>query len=130
MLVMDAAGTAMLSLGEAGEGSPNASAMLRIATLSAWAQLASSSVERPYLAAVIQPHRRELSNLWIAALRDYASIRAGSEELQDTSSASLDVAYASLGRDILLPVRAEQHSCLRITTYLCFSTTRNLGLLY
>ncbi|KZV63558.1 clathrin-coated vesicle protein [Peniophora sp. CONT] len=96
-------GNAMLSLGEAGEGSPNASAMLRIATLSAWARLASSSIERPYLAEVIQPHHTDLANLWIAALRDYASIRAGSEELQDSSSASLDVAYASLGRDILLP---------------------------
>ncbi|KAI0311044.1 clathrin-coated vesicle protein [Amylostereum chailletii] len=100
-------GTAMLSLGEAGEGSPNASAMLRIATLSAWAQLASSSVEQPYLKDVIKPYRADLAALWIAALRDYASIRAGSENLQDTSSAPLDAAYASLGRDILLPYYAD-----------------------
>lgn len=118
----------MLSLGEAGEGSPNASAMLRIATLSAWARLAASSVERPYLAVVIRPHHTDLANLWIAALRDYASIRAGSEELQDSSSASLDVAYASLGRDILLPVRngVDYIPYLSITKTSC-SITLGLG---
>jgi hypothetical protein len=94
----------MLSLGEASEGSPNASAMLRIATLSAWAELASASIEQPYLIEVIKPYRADLASLWIAALRDYASIRAGSEALQETSSAALDASYASLGRDILLPV--------------------------
>ena len=88
----------MLSLGEAGEGSPNASAMLRIATLSAWAQLASSTAEQPYLTDVIKPYRADLATLWIAALRDYASIRAGSEELQDSSSASLDARRQELSR--------------------------------
>ena len=115
----------MLSLGEAGEGSPNASAMLRIATLSAWARLASSSIERPYLVEVVKPHRIDLSNLWIAALRDYASIRAGSEELQDSSSASLDVAYASLGRDILLPVSVRHILYLKFIPSIadCWSST-------
>ncbi|KAI0063032.1 clathrin-coated vesicle protein [Artomyces pyxidatus] len=100
-------GTAMLSLGDAGEGSPNASAMLRIATLSAWAQLASASVQQTYLKEVVKPYRATLASLWVAALRDYASIRADSEVMQDTSSAPLDAAYASLGKDILLPYYAE-----------------------
>ena len=102
----------MLSLGEAGEGSPNASAMLRIATLAAWAQLASASAERTYLLDVINPFRADLSGLWVAALRDYANIRAGSEALQDTSSVPLDVTYASLGRDILLPVSFSSEVCV------------------
>ena len=105
----------MLSLGEAGEGSPNASAMLRIATLSAWAQLASSSVSQPYLKEVIKPHRADLASLWVASLRDYAGIRAGSENIQDTTSAPLDAAYASLGRDVLLPVFLFCH----ISRYTC-----------
>lgn len=95
----------MLSLGDAAEGSPNASAMLRIATLSAWAQLASASPQPKYLQEVVEPYRSTLTSLWIAALRDYASIRADSEVISDTSAAPLDAAYASLGKDILLPVR-------------------------
>lgn len=100
-------GTALLSLGDAAEGSPNASAMLRIATLSAWAQLASASPQPKYLQEVVEPYRSTLTSLWIAALRDYASIRADSEAILDTSAAPLDAAYASLGKDILLPYYAE-----------------------
>lgn len=100
-------GTALLSLGDAAEGSPNASAMLRIATLSAWAQLASASPQPKYLQEVVEPYRSTLTSLWIAALRDYASIRADSEAISDTSAAPLDAAYASLGKDILLPYYAE-----------------------
>ncbi|THH16286.1 hypothetical protein EW146_g4324 [Bondarzewia mesenterica] len=96
----------MLTLGEAGEGSPNASAMLRIATLSAWAELTSASSEQSYLKDVVKPYHATLTSLWVAALRDYASIRAGSEVMQE-SSAPLDIAYANLGKDILLPYYAE-----------------------
>lgn len=94
----------MLSLGETGELSPNASAMLRISTLSAWAQLQISSVSQPYLQQVVQPFRPTLASLWISSLRDYASIRVDSEFLQDTSSVSLDSSYSSLGKEVLLPV--------------------------
>jgi hypothetical protein len=97
-------GTALLSLGDAAEGSPNASAMLRIAILSAWAQLTFASPQQKYLEEVVKPYKSELTSLWISALRDYASIRADSEAILDTSSAPLDAAYASLGKDILLPV--------------------------
>ena len=97
-------GTALLSLGDAAEGSPNASAMLRIAILSAWAQLTSASSQQKYLQEVVKPHKPALAPLWIAALRDYASIRGDSEAILDTSSAPLDATYASLGKDILLPV--------------------------
>ncbi|KAI0258392.1 clathrin-coated vesicle protein [Gloeopeniophorella convolvens] len=100
-------GTAMLSLGDAEEGSPNASAMLRIATLSAWAQLASASPAQKYLQDVVKPYRSTLASLWIAALRDYASVRADSEAILDTSSAPLDAAYSSLGKDMLLPYYTE-----------------------
>jgi len=97
----------LLSLGDAAEGSPNASAMLRIAILSAWAQLTSASPHQKYLEEVVKPYKSGLTSLWISALRDYASIRADSEAILDTSSAPLDAAYASLGKDILLPYYAE-----------------------
>jgi len=94
----------MLSLGETGELSPNASAMLRISTLSAWAQLQVSSVHQEYLENVVKPYRPTLSSLWIAALRDYACIRIDSEFLHDTSSVALDSSYSNLGKEVLLPV--------------------------
>ncbi|KAF9069763.1 clathrin-coated vesicle protein [Rhodocollybia butyracea] len=93
----------MVSIGETGELSPNASAMLRISTLSAWAQLEVASYQQAYLHDVLKPYRLTLATMWIAALRDYASIRIDSESLNDTSSAALDSTYSSLGKEVLLP---------------------------
>jgi len=98
----------MLSLGESGQLSPNASAMLRISTLSAWAQLQVSSTQpgRTYLENVVKPYRPTLCGLWIAALRDYASVRIDSEFLLDSGAAGggVDSGYVSLGKEVLLPV--------------------------
>lgn len=102
--LIDFVDSGMLSLGEAGELSPNASAMLRISTLSAWAQLQIASVHQAYLTNVVKPHRKTLALLWIASLRDYASIRADSEFVGDASSVALDSSYSSLGKEVLLPV--------------------------
>lgn len=94
----------MLSLGETGQLSPNASAMLRISTLSAWAQLQVSSTQQSYLENVVKPYRSTLSSMWLAALRDYASVRVDSEFLHDSSSVALDSSYSSLGKEVLMPV--------------------------
>ena len=91
-------------MGEACELSPNASSMLRIATLSAWAQLEAASTQQGYLCAVINPYRGMLASLWVAALRDYANIRVDSEFLHESSSVALDSSYQNLGREVLLPV--------------------------
>ena len=93
-----------LSLGDAGELSPNASVMLRISTLTAWAELEMASVQQNYLKAVVTPYRPTLAVLWVASLRDYASIKGDSEVFQDSGSAAIDAPYASLGREVLLPV--------------------------
>jgi len=85
--------------------SPNASAMLRICTLSAWAQLQVSSTQQGYLQKVVQPYRPVLASLWVASLRDYASIRVDSEFLHDTTSVAIDSSHSSLGKEVLLPVR-------------------------
>jgi len=97
--------TGMLSLGDAGELSPNASVMLRIATLSAWAELAIASAAQWYLKDLINPYRSSLASLWVASLRDYASVRADTEVLQEDTPATLDVSYTNLGKEVLLPVR-------------------------
>jgi len=100
----------MLSIGDTGELSPNASAMLRISTLSAWAQLQVSSLKQNYLERVIEPYRLKLSLLWISSLRDYASIKIDSEFLHDSSSVAIDSSYSSLGREVLLPVSHTRRS--------------------
>ncbi|KAG6887575.1 hypothetical protein C0992_011744, partial [Termitomyces sp. T32_za158] len=63
------ADSGMLSIGETGELSPNASAMLRISTLSAWAQLQVATPHQKYLENVVKPHRGTLSSLWIAFVK-------------------------------------------------------------
>lgn len=94
----------MLTLGDAGEASPNASVMLRIATLSAWAELEVASTQQAYLVEVVKPYRAALAPLWVSSLRDYASIRIDAEALDDTPAGALDASYTSLGREVLLPV--------------------------
>lgn len=98
------AASGMLSIGDVGELSPNASVMLRIATLTAWAELETATIRQPYLRHVVNPHRTTLTSLWIASLRDYASVRADSEAVQESTSAGLDSSYFGLGRETLLPV--------------------------
>lgn len=78
--------------------------MLRISTLTAWAELEVASMHQNYLKEVVTPYRPTLAVLWVASLRDYASIKGDSEIFQDGGSASMDTPYASLGREVLLPV--------------------------
>ncbi|KZW00275.1 clathrin-coated vesicle protein [Exidia glandulosa HHB12029] len=100
-------GFGTLSIGDMGHLSPNASVMLRISTLTAWAELQIASPAQSYLEDVLKPHRATLSTLWIASLRDYASIRVDSEVSQDPSSAAMDSSYFGLGREVLLPYYAK-----------------------
>ncbi|CCM02125.1 uncharacterized protein FIBRA_04202 [Fibroporia radiculosa] len=97
----------MLTLGDAVELSPNASVMLRIATLSAWAELHVASNRQMYLADVVKPYGPSLATLWVAALRDYASIRADAEVLDESLAGSLDSSYSNLGKEVLLPYYSE-----------------------
>ena len=78
--------------------------MLRLSILSAWAELEWASVKHEYLRAVIGPYDGQLSSLWVTALRDYASLRADSEFLQDSPATAVDSSYSNLGKDFLLPV--------------------------
>jgi hypothetical protein len=107
LLIHNDTETGTLSLGDAGELSPNASVMLRIATLSAWAELAIASAVQGYLKDLIKPYRSSLASLWVASLRDYASVRADTEVLQEDTPATWDVSYTNLGKEVLLPVRLQ-----------------------
>ncbi|KAG1754151.1 armadillo-type protein [Suillus lakei] len=95
-----------LTMGNFVDLSPNASGMLRVSILSAWARLEIASSEQTYLLDVIKPYRSILAPQWIACLRDYAVIRADSEFVHDASAVALDPSYASLGKVVLLPYYA------------------------
>ncbi|TCD62248.1 hypothetical protein EIP91_007144 [Steccherinum ochraceum] len=113
--------TGMLRLGEAAELSPNASVMLRIATLAAWAKLRVACGTRSFLVAVVTPHIQHLSPLWITVLRDFASAKAGTEATEDNggSGGSLDISYSTLGREILLPYYAESATAVLDAVTVC-----------
>ncbi|QRV99686.1 HEAT repeat protein [Ceratobasidium sp. AG-Ba] len=96
----------LISIGEIAHLGPNASVMLRISTLTAWAELEVARAREEYLEAVLQPYRQTLCFLWVSALRDYSSIRADSEVQQD-GTAGIDLSYIGLGRETLLPFYEE-----------------------
>lgn len=78
--------------------------MLKISTLTAWAELQIATPREEYLVAVVDPYRETLATLWIGALRDYASIRGDSEIAQESSS-PMEGLYLNIGKEVLLPVR-------------------------
>ncbi|KAI5983848.1 armadillo-type protein [Pisolithus albus] len=96
-------GNSDLKMGTLGELSPNASGMLRVSILAAWARLEIASTEQTYLLEIIKPYREILASQWVACLRDYATIRADSEFVYDSSVLSLDPSFANLGKVVLLP---------------------------
>lgn len=119
----------MLSLGESGELSPNASVMLRVSTLSAWAELEVATVRQTYLKDVVGPYRATLAGLWVASLRDYASIKGDTEAFQDSAAQGMDSPYAGLGREVLLPVCSSLCLLWSISQVAC-SIMRSRGLLF
>lgn len=86
------------ALGQVEELSSNASIMLKIATLTAWAELKVASVSQTYLNAVISPSESTLADLWVQTLRDYALLRGDVD-----ADIGADVAQSGLAKDVLLP---------------------------
>lgn len=89
--------------------SPNAQTMVRMAVLSAWAELQVASIEQQYLVKVMKPHVAKLTPLWLSSLQDFARLRFEPDISNNTGPArldeSLDVIYAALNRQTLLRVR-------------------------
>lgn len=99
------ADTSSASLGEVEDLSSNASAMVKISALSAWAELRIASASQQFLVAVVQPHKAILDKLWVGALKDYALMRVDSDGSAGSSNiGSLDLSQSGLGKEVLLPV--------------------------
>lgn len=90
-----------MSLGDADNLSTNASVMLKISILAAWAELQVAGIRQAYLKEVIAPYRWLLGPFWIGALRDYATLRADPEMGMGMGGGEMG---QGPGRDVLLPV--------------------------
>ncbi|KAK8846574.1 hypothetical protein IAR55_005660 [Kwoniella newhampshirensis] len=90
-----------VSLGDVEDLSANATVMLKISILAAWAELQVASLQQNYLTDVLKPYRYLLGPFWIGALRDYAQLRTD-PEMGALSGAGMD-SGSGLGRDVLLP---------------------------
>lgn len=90
--------------------------MVRMAVLSAWAELQVASTEQEYLVRVMQPHVAKLAPLWLSSLQEFARLRFE----PDISSSmgpvrpdeGLDVIYAALNRQTLLKVGQDSSTYL------------------
>lgn len=100
----------MTSLGDVKDLSPNATAMLKVAVFTAWADLVIASPQQAYLVEVVKPRIASLAPYWIACLREYASIKAdpqganiglGFAMSSVVVNPSLDSHYAGLARSVL-----------------------------
>ena len=82
--------------------------MVKMAVLSAWAQLQISSVEQVYLVDVVRPHVAKLTPLWLSSLQEFARLRFEPDISSSigpvSANESLDVMYAALHRQTLLKV--------------------------
>lgn len=86
----------------------NAQTMVRMAVLSAWAELQVASREQAYLNKVVEPHIAKLTPLWLSSLQEFARLRFEPDISNHAGPArtdeSLDTTYAALNRQTLLKV--------------------------
>lgn len=120
-------GSAGAAVGELQVISSNAKVMVRMAVLSAWAELQVASTEHDYLVKVVQPHVAKLTPLWLSTLQEFARLRfepdisssMGPPRLDE----SLDIIYAAMNRQTLLKVRVSK--CIdrhcRLTSHIVLS---------
>ncbi|KAK9481333.1 armadillo-type protein [Lipomyces japonicus] len=90
-----------ISLGDLKVLNGNAQIMLKLAILSAWAELEVASADHDYLLNVIAPHIEILAPLWLSALRDFAQLRFEPETGGNGVNLNGDVGG---GRDSILQV--------------------------
>lgn len=88
--------------------SSNAQIMVRMAVLSAWAELQVASTQQEYLKKVMKPYVAKLTPLWLSSLREFARLRFEPDISNNTGPArpdeGLDIIYAALSRQTLLKV--------------------------
>ncbi|KAL8754337.1 MAG: hypothetical protein Q9184_005144, partial [Pyrenodesmia sp. 2 TL-2023] len=94
------------SVGDLRGLSPNAQIMVRMAVLSAWAELQAARTDQRYLDKVLEPHVGKLLPLWLSSLQEFARLRFEPDISNYTGppgpDESLEAVYAALNRQTLL----------------------------
>jgi hypothetical protein len=82
--------------------------MLRLAVLSAWAELQIQSTRWDYLEDIVGPHVGLLTPLWLAALTDFAKLQfePDSNDGLLTDDLILDAEYCYASKEFLLSVKS------------------------
>ncbi|KAL8946295.1 MAG: hypothetical protein Q9222_007289, partial [Ikaeria aurantiellina] len=86
--------------------SSNAQTMVRMAVLSAWAELQVARSNQTYLDKVLEPHVGKLLPLWLSSLQEFARLRFEPDISSNTgppaADESLETVYSALNRQTLL----------------------------
>ncbi|KAL8696538.1 MAG: hypothetical protein Q9201_007611, partial [Fulgogasparrea decipioides] len=86
--------------------SSNAQTMVRMAVLSAWAELQVARIDQRYLDKVLQPQVGKLLPMWLSSLQEFARLRFEPDISTHTGppgvDESLETTYAALNRQTLL----------------------------
>lgn len=93
---------------ESGSLSANGQTKIRLAVLSAWAELQINSTSQSYLANVVEPHLAKLTPFWLESLREFARLKF-EPDISDAvglsrSEEALHIRYAAYNRCTLLQV--------------------------
>ncbi|KAK9249219.1 hypothetical protein V1506DRAFT_527389 [Lipomyces tetrasporus] len=95
-----------ITIGDLKGISSTAQVMLKLATLSAWAELQVASIERDYLRDVTMPHVKSLTPLWLTAIKEFAQLRfepdSGPVNGTMTLSGPIDNAYSAGSKESVL----------------------------
>lgn len=94
------------SIGDLKIASTNASLMVRLSVLSAWAELQIRSTQQDYLVDIVIPHVGTLIPMWLEALSAYARLQfepdAGDGDVVE--DLLVDNQYSFVSKDFLLQV--------------------------
>ena len=98
--------TVLTSLGDLKIPSANASLMLRLAILSAWAELQIQSAQQEYLVEIVEPHVSTLIPMWLATLTSYAKLHFDPEDNDGlvTEDVLIDSEYLYASKEFLMQV--------------------------
>lgn len=94
-----------IQLGDLKSLGPNAQVMLKMAVLSAWANLQVASASKSYLQPVVSPFIPMLVPLWLSSLKEFAELRTEPESSCSPSKrfgGSIDHMYSALSRNSTL----------------------------
>lgn len=92
------------SIGDLKTLSNNSQVMIKMAVLSAWAELQVSCSQQIFLIDVVKPHIEKLAPLWLMSLREFARLRFEPDIATSLSNVggSLETVYSAVVRATLL----------------------------